>query len=151
MDIETKGKTKKELIEIINKLKKVAFTDDLTGVYSRTWFYKNIKPNDKLYITMVDLNNLKDINDKFGHLEGDKFIIRVANNLKKYGDLVRYGGDEFLLLTKDKEKFKKLNKIKSKDYCCGGADSFTCTIPEAIHKADKIMYKIKKLSKTGRK
>lgn len=150
MNIITKGKTKEELIEIIKELEKKVYTDDLTGAYTRTWFYENIKPSDKLYITMVDLNSLKDTNDKFGHLAGDKFLIRVTKSLKKYGDLIRYGGDEFLVITKDKELFEKLNKKKLKDYCCGGADSFNCTIPEAIRKADEIMYKIKKLNKKGR-
>ncbi|MDD4110713.1 MAG: GGDEF domain-containing protein [Clostridia bacterium] len=151
MKIITKGKTKKQLIEIIENLEKIAYVDNLTGAYNRIWFFENIKKNDKLYITMVDLNNLKYVNDTFGHNEGDKFIVRVANELKKYGALVRYsGGDEFLVLTKDKDQFDKLNSIVSNDFCCGGADSFKCTVPEAIQKADEEMYKCKRSSKKGR-
>lgn len=93
-----------------DKYKEYATRDSLTGVYSRFflegWLKKNLK--DKIHtkdyytVVMIDIDDFKKINDTYGHNVGDKTVIQVANILKssiREGDFViRYGGDEFLLL-----------------------------------------------------
>lgn len=65
---------------------------------------KNYRANrQRLFLMMLDLDNFKQINDTYGHLEGDRALVRVANMLaevgKKYDSLaVRFGGDEFAMI-----------------------------------------------------
>lgn len=97
---EADAKKKKELIY-------QAEHDILTHLPNRTYLYKNIdrwnvKYSDGYYVLFIDLDNFKNINDKFGHSIGDKILIEVAKRLKKYfsnGEmLIRQGGDEFIIL-----------------------------------------------------
>ncbi|MCH4888832.1 diguanylate cyclase [Acidaminobacter sp. JC074] len=85
-------------------------TDALTGVYNRKAGINYLKERmqnvqhkkSALTICFIDVNNLKDVNDKYGHKAGDRLIISVANIIKdglREGDEVsRLGGDEFLVL-----------------------------------------------------
>lgn len=80
--------------------------DPLTGTYNRIAYEKQLeKINGRSVCTiaMIDLNNLKNFNDRFGHSSGDEAICGVtASILKakgKHMHLYRYGGDEFVLLS----------------------------------------------------
>ena len=80
----------------------------LTNIYNRRSFEdifdkilnKALRYNESFYLVTFDLNNLKHINDTFGHLNGDEFIKSFVNKLKKSirnsDVLARYGGDEFV-------------------------------------------------------
>ena len=81
--------------------------DSLTSVKSRRCFdshFEDARESDDLYIIIFDINNLKSINDRFGHAKGDEYIRSVAKVIKKYisqmGVLYRIGGDEFCCLCK---------------------------------------------------
>lgn len=108
--------------------------DYLTGLPNRRYFDEKIKAFDQtefypLLIAMVDIDGIKMINDTYGHQEGDRTIIRVANYLQKCcGDtsfIARVGGDEFFIISPKTsiESFKKkaeklmrdISKIKVKD------------------------------------
>jgi len=148
-DLINENKVLKEEIKILklknSELEKVAYFDSLTGVYNRTWFYKNVNYNDRWYISSVDLNNLKKVNDLRGHSYGDKFILETVNILKNYGKVVRYGGDELIVLTKDKVLFDELNNLCLEDFSCGGVSiSEYNNIAEAINKADERLYERKR-------
>lgn len=96
------------LITFVNrKLKYLTKYDHLTGILNRVSMYdvyKRFVHKDKLPVTlfMADVNNLKFVNDTFGHLAGDEMIIEVANLLesiaRKRGRAARVSGDEFVLL-----------------------------------------------------
>lgn len=82
-------------------------TDTLSGVYNRKFLNRiladrKIKSIDSLYGIMIDINDLKTINDKFGHSRGDKAISTVgdiiSNSVPDGGIPVRYAGDEFIVL-----------------------------------------------------
>ena len=125
-----KTKSKKEKIEILKKqlikYKELSIHDDLTGLYNRRKLQKDInyflkKQNNKIIITMIDVNNFKLINDTEGHITGDQKLIEVGNvirdNIRKYDKIYRIGGDEFILILSDYDlKTAKLiiNRIKKK-------------------------------------
>lgn len=85
----------------------IATTDFVTRTYNRNWYeyvLKNRKHWHPVYVTMIDMDNLKKINDTYGHHVGDKMLIEFANNVLsgiKDSELVHLGGDEFLLITDD--------------------------------------------------
>ena len=90
------------------KLYRSSFRDVLTGIYNRNGFDQNlpeiinesINQHKKLVVIMADLDNLKAVNDSYGHKEGDNIITVVANIFQSCcmnNDIcARIGGDEFL-------------------------------------------------------
>lgn len=84
----------------------VAIYDELTGIYNRRGILEQIiqfnrrHKGKKAYLLFGDLDHLKEINDTFGHSEGDCAIRTVAGIMKdalgNYGDIGRFGGDEFV-------------------------------------------------------
>lgn len=85
--------------------------DEMTGLFNRASTTKQIQKTldadsqAQHALFIVDVDNFKSLNDTFGHLEGDKFLITVANTLKncfRDNDIVgRMGGDEFFVLMKN--------------------------------------------------
>ena len=91
-------------------LTKASNTDSLSTLYNRRFLYSEFidqiqcryDPNKRLSLIMVDLDHFKQVNDKYGHLEGDKLIIHIADIIKaaiRQNDFAfRYGGEEFLII-----------------------------------------------------
>lgn len=105
-------------------IENMAIVDQMTGLYNRRYL-ENIKRslliNKSLIVIMGDINNLKDCNDQYGHLIGDRLICGAAQIIKESihtGDLAfRIGGDEFLILltNSSEDRAKKLiQRIKQK-------------------------------------
>jgi diguanylate cyclase (GGDEF)-like protein len=103
------------------RLKKLSFHDSLTNLYNRHYLEYLFKTLDErksypITILIADLDGLKDINDNKGHLEGDNYIKKSTEVMKKVlrksDYLFRIGGDEFafLLPKTDKEMAKKISK-----------------------------------------
>ena len=94
-----------ELMRLKEQYEKLSILDKSTGCYNRNYFLKNNfnRPENLpcAYI-MCDCNNLKVINDQYGHETGDKYILLVSDVLRlvadKKGICIRWGGDEFLLI-----------------------------------------------------
>ncbi|MBB6452309.1 diguanylate cyclase (GGDEF)-like protein/PAS domain S-box-containing protein [Salirhabdus euzebyi] len=96
--------------EMEEKIKHLAFHDDLTGLPNRKLFTEKLaksidnakKENGKLAVVFLDLDRFKFINDTLGHLAGDELLMKVANRLEgvlSFEDTVsRLGGDEFIIL-----------------------------------------------------
>lgn len=91
------------------QLQNSANTDSLTGVSNRfalEVYLKNIatQPDrfQELTLIMVDIDNFKYVNDRFGHILGDSVIVEIASclkaNIAQSNMIVRFGGDEFLIL-----------------------------------------------------
>lgn len=114
----------------------LAYVDELTGMYNRTAFNRDINnrvvmdtktTKQKILPTtifMFDLNDLKKCNDNFGHEYGDRYITMFSEGLKKifddYGNCYRIGGDEFCAIapgTSQKEidlRTRRLNQFTEK-------------------------------------
>ena len=80
-----------------------AFMDPLTGAYSRRYFEKFLADSEQINgVVVIDVDRFKAVNDSYGHLVGDKALESVSAAvqacLRESDILVRYGGDEFLLL-----------------------------------------------------
>jgi diguanylate cyclase (GGDEF)-like protein len=95
-----------------NKLQNLSLTDDLTGLYNRRGFLalaeqhlRMIQRKGAALLIYLDLDDLKLINDSYGHLEGNRALIVTANVLRacfRQSDiLARLGGDEFCVLMTD--------------------------------------------------
>jgi diguanylate cyclase (GGDEF)-like protein len=89
----------------IKELEDVAFRDNLTKLYNRHYgmmvLDEWLEQKKSFFLCFVDMDNLKYVNDKLGHSEGDVYILHVANILRSYlhdSVVCRLGGDEFLLL-----------------------------------------------------
>ena len=133
--------------------------DALTGIYNRRTFYNDlVKFKNKITcIVSVDMNNLKVINDKKGHLEGDKALVTLSDAMlscdKDKARYYRVGGDEFIILCKDRDEkqvkdlLKKLNdNMEKTDYSCSvGYEMYDSSkdIFEVYKIADDKMYKEK--------
>ena len=102
--------TTKELEAANRKLAQTSITDGLTQLYNRTEIERGIKsslemrsPNG-LSLIMLDIDNFKKVNDVYGHGEGDRVIVAMADVLRKVlGDVPsaysgRWGGEEFMVL-----------------------------------------------------
>ena len=109
----------------IKKLNRKNFTDALTLVYNRKYMdfliEKPLKKPINAAIVMIDIDHFKNYNDYYGHPAGDIVIKKTADILKKSlrkDDIViRYGGEEFLLILKnaDSEIFKDIYKRSAKN------------------------------------
>ena len=98
-DFRTCDEEKFKLLEKENTELKL---DPLTHCFNRHKYNElNEKSKDQeYYIAVADINNLHAINNENGHAYGDAVICEVAKFLKKYGTVIRMGGDEFLLIMK---------------------------------------------------
>lgn len=97
-------------VEIYRKL---AYTDELTGLFNRMAYQRDVEDRQKngissTAVVMIDLNELKRCNDNFGHSYGDQYISRVASEIHEVfgmkGRCYRVGGDEFIVLFSEPEK-----------------------------------------------
>lgn len=164
------------------ELKRLAHYDTLTGAYNRGYGLEllqrqlKLSKRDKspLLLAYSDLDNLKDINDEFGHEEGDKVMVQVAklfkSILREVDIITRMGGDEFLVIFLDsslneipiiRERLSKelarLNQISKKPYKIGFSTGFSNYNPanpqsmdELIRISDQMMYEEKKRKNKGR-
>jgi diguanylate cyclase (GGDEF)-like protein len=163
-----------EIIQENYKLHKLSNTDNLTSLYNRLFFNQELNrifSTDNLNIALIifDIDNLKEINDKFGHLYGDKILIEAARILEFDEDedinIFRYGGDEFItIITNKPESFSikyiesiqnNLRKENYKHENCilSFSIGYTYTISnnsnqiDIIKNADKALYQAKKAGK----
>lgn len=164
-----------ELKASVRKLEEMYIHDSMTGTLNRRGFYrvvpsiikKCVSENKKLLVASTDMDELKYINDVFGHNEGDVAIITISNALKEAcGEkfiVARFGGDEFVaagIVADDSEgdDFVRavtkylidFNSTSGKPYKVSASIGTHIVTPEKgsslddyIKIADRIMYKVK--------
>jgi len=99
-----------ERVRLQEKLRKQAVRDPLTDLYNRRYFSETLEKevekckryDNTIAFIMIDVDRFKEINDSYSHQIGDKVLVGVAKLLKKNvrdaDTVVRYGGDEFLVM-----------------------------------------------------
>lgn len=153
------------------RLQELALRDSLTGVYNRHYFTEFIhkeqeraqRYNYPISLVMMDMDEFYEINDRFGHVEGDRVLHEVAqllmDNVRTPDTVVRYGGDEFIILmpqtTRDEAEEamerlrKRLEKWNTKLFglkisISFGVDSWTPggqkSLAQVLENADEFMY-----------
>lgn len=96
------------------------YVDKMTNVFNRNKYELDIKNqinNEDLWYIIVDLNNLKTTNDTLGHDKGDELIKDLVKLLREnftQEPIYRFGGDEFVILSKDKDITNKIDELKAK-------------------------------------
>lgn len=155
------------------RLYRMAYQDFLTGLHNRRYALEQmqhwVEEREPFVLTSVDIDQLKYCNDKFGHEEGNQYIIDVARALDalEAGVVCRVGGDEFFLLQKGigpKEQDARLSLLREQmmqreGYPYPRSFSFgSCRVPtgpdicleDYISLADTRMYIYKKAHDTKR-
>lgn len=160
------------LCAILNSLKNESvYQDQLTGLYSR-YYLDNIKSNlgsDRsmnVIAMMLDMNGFKQINDVYGHAEGDEALKVVARILKenigRLGTVIRYAGDEFVIIlnlqrediaegcvASIRSSMDKYNKSSGKEYKLSVSVGYCKlnleeqSIDDLMNEVDRRMYKDK--------
>ncbi|MCX7996081.1 MAG: diguanylate cyclase, partial [candidate division WOR-3 bacterium] len=153
-------------------MREIYYYDELTGIYNRRFLYywidNEIKRANrfatKFGLIVIDLDNFREINNNYGHLEGDKVLIEFSNFLKstvrEVDSLVRYGGDEFIVLVPNTDTrgilelaqriLTNLNQTEingHKVQCSIGYAIYPddgINIEGLINQADRLMYQAKK-------
>ena len=165
----------KERIRMMQKLQKLAVTDGLTKLYNSRSFYSQLETEvdrfnryrHPLTLLLLDLDHFKDYNDSYGHLEGDKVLVRfsqiIKSCLRANDTAYRYGGEEFTVILPETggeeartvaqriraaleaERFSPLNEEDVKITISIGVTEYQHKeeLSTFIQRADKAMYRSK--------
>lgn len=162
----------------VKVLEHTAFYDPLTKAYNRNFIEEYIKEemkkarrlNEEFCLLLIDLNDFKQVNDKYGHNAGDvvlkKVVDKLRMSLREYDMIARWGGDEFLVvlpaekgsnvleivnrLVGDlKVSYGEIDVTLSVGYACFPRDGHS--LNELLDIADKRMYRSKSMFKEARK
>ena len=164
-DPESSARARGQLIARVKDYNEELYLDALTGAYNRRFYEDRIrKVKSHAGIAMIDLDDFKLYNDTCGHNAGDLVLTTVVGIIRKCirrtDLLIRYGGDEFLLILQDvtDEVFsKKLKQIRDMVYeaevpgytklrlsvSIGGVLADDETVESAVGRADTLMYQAK--------
>ncbi|MBQ1490877.1 MAG: GGDEF domain-containing protein [Blautia sp.] len=147
----------RRLEEANAKLSRMAITDGLTGLYNRTEIERQIKAAldrfmaspeeiDPPIVLMIDLDHFKEINDTYGHQEGDEVLKRVSalfgetiEKMHLSGSAGRWGGEEFMILLENcqnREAIKLAEEIKGRfsqmHFPVSGTHTLSCGLTGAM-------------------
>lgn len=141
-----------------------AYMDGLTNLYRKEVAFEKMQeyldeaPTGEFYFTILDLDDFKQINDKYGHRYGDKVLKKMASGLLRIFNedsiIGRFGGDEFIVLTKNiayEEVRSRLECLKEYTQFCAGIVRLMPKekINDCFDRADRAMYQVKSGEKNG--
>ena len=161
--VDSMGREK--LVEKLTVYNEKLYKDVLTGAYNRLYYEEDVKKRMQTSgVAMIDVDDFKLYNDTYGHLTGDMALVTVANAIRKCirktDILVRYGGDEFILVLPGVNEdilIRKLQRVQQAiqhasipgysklqlSVSIGGVISSNESIESAVSRADKLMYQAK--------
>lgn len=156
--------TNKELNKVNDLLKSIASNDSLTNLRNRYSLRQDFEMyvGMPLHIVFIDLDNFKEMNDKNGHVYGDKVLAAVGKSLSdnfRTANCYRYGGDEFLIVAEKETEgnvtatYESVQKqLRSSDIFLSGG--YVYGVPEdssqlrsMIMQADEMLYRAKEEGK----
>jgi len=155
------------------KLKNAALVDRLTGLYNRHYMMEKLegaaRENIPMFVTMIDIDDFKKINDRYGHNAGGYVLVNVARIMREVCngcEISRWGGEEFLIFTTGNLRAKGLplieklrQRVESEDFVFGeehikvtitsGLAEFSkdFSVDKWVSKADDNLYTGKKTGK----
>jgi len=161
--------------KMLKTLEKLAITDGLTRLYNLRHFYKQLeleidrcnRYGHSLALLLLDIDHFKKCNDTYGHLEGDKVLVRLGQIIKvclrTMDSAYRYGGEEFTIILPETTGQEANNvaerisaSVESERFSTEAGVDFSITISIGvteyfkeeqlstfIHRADQAMYKSK--------
>ncbi len=159
------------MLKLLDEIRAKSIRDHLTGLYTRNYFFdewlpieinrQSRKEDGKIAFLFLDVDNMKKINDKYGHVTGDKILSHVAKvimeSIRKSDAAVRMGGDEILVALPDvgeKTALSISRRISNNLSTCEGLDislSFGIAVwrkgedvEKVISLADRKMYEMKR-------
>lgn len=161
-----------EVTELYNQVKTLSIQDPLTGLNNRRHFVavleseiaRSQRHDREFTLLIIDIDNFKSINDRWGHNTGDKVIVKFSELLKagtrKSDTVARWGGEEFIILCPDmdiiaaeKMANKLLSSFREAEYDQAGKVTASigavCASPgeqpeSIIHRADVCLYEGKR-------
>jgi diguanylate cyclase (GGDEF)-like protein/PAS domain S-box-containing protein len=160
-----------ERVELERRLRELSITDNLTGLYNQRHFHERLaqeaqrarRQRQKLSLVLIDLDGFKGVNDRLGHMAGDRLLREfgaiLQNGIRRHIDTAyRYGGDEFVVLlpgqaaTKAEHVAERLAASAAKALHGSGVGMSygvaalpkTGSIEDLVKAADKRMYGMKK-------
>lgn len=161
--VDSMGREK--LVEKLTVYNEKLYKDVLTGAYNRLYYEEDVKKRMQTSgVALIDVDDFKLYNDTYGHLTGDMALVTVANAIRKCirktDILVRYGGDEFILVLPGVNEdilIRKLQRVQQAiqhasipgysklqlSVSIGGVISSNESIESAVSHADKLMYQAK--------
>ena len=180
--IEAEGKVE-DMKTQVSHMDMLAYQDALTHVKNRAWYEKTqtridesiINGNARFGIVMIDLNNLKKINDSYGHERGNDYIFGACHHIcvtYDHSPVFRIGGDEFVVLLENRDydnrqellqQLKATFEIIQADETREPWEKYSAAVGMTIYdrnfdkslndvfkRADELMYKDKMESKMAR-
>jgi diguanylate cyclase (GGDEF)-like protein/PAS domain S-box-containing protein len=180
VDITEAKKAERKLKGALQKLESLSLEDELTGLYNRRGFFSLAGSHIELanrrkslmFMLFMDLDDLKEINDTFGHGQGDAALIDLAGILvatfRKSDIKARIGGDEFAVfpvgstregvgaaISRMEANVAAFNGSGDRDYKLSVSTGISvfdpqapCSLDELVRRADKVMYEKKSLKRT---
>jgi diguanylate cyclase (GGDEF)-like protein/PAS domain S-box-containing protein len=158
-------------VELERRLRELSITDNLTGLYNQRHFHERVaqeaqrarRAHQKLSLVLIDLDGFKGVNDRLGHIAGDRVLRDFADNLQKgirrhIDTAYRYGGDEFVVILPGQSARRAeavASRLAASALKAVGASGIgvswgvaslprSGSVPDFIKAADKRMYAMKK-------
>jgi len=159
------------------ELLRLSTTDSLTSIYNRGKFNEELNKwidycnryDNPLSLTIIDIDNFKDINDNYGHLIGDSVIknitLIIKNSIRISDVFARWGGDEFVILlpnTNVEQAIEMMERIRMsiQKNKCYEEENITCSFgltelrknenaESMTQRADKFLYEAKECGKNA--
>ncbi len=171
-EIFQKTQAETKLTHINETLKNIAYTDLLTNLKTRRYFFEMVRKevsrinryNHKLSLLLIDVDHFKQINDNYGHLTGDAVLKKIGallqSNIRKADSAIRWGGEEFVLFLPEiglENACFLADRLREMIYTCDfeidrnvsvsiGVSEYGAeeTVDSWIMKADRALYRAKR-------
>lgn len=114
-----------ENARLFNRIQQLSVTDEYTGLYNARYLHQILddflirtdEQGQSLAVVFMDVDNFKQVVDKYGHLSGSRVLKEIGttirDRLQESDILIKYGGDEYVMILPDHDRDKALTKIET--------------------------------------